>query len=117
MVCGFCRAAPRTSNPDLTDEQLPGPAILRLTAAISHFQIEEFIMSYKVSMACAGAFAAAATLAGISPAHSHTIVGNRLFPATLAIDDPGVNDELALPSFVAECRNAAEICSLPKRRA
>jgi hypothetical protein len=28
-------------------------------------------------------------------ADAHEIVGNRFFPATLAIDDPGVNDELA----------------------
>ena len=32
------------------------------------------------------------------PARAHEIVGNRFFPATLAIDDPGVNDELALPT-------------------
>ena len=32
-------------------------------------------------------------------AHAHTIVGDRVFPATLTIDDPGVNDELALPTF------------------
>ena len=51
-------------------------------------------MSHKASLACAGAIAAAATFAGIGPALSHTIVGNRVFPATLAIDDPGVNDEL-----------------------
>jgi len=50
-------------------------------------------------MACAGAFVAVATFAGMGPALSHTIVGNRVFPATLAIDDPGVNDELALPTF------------------
>jgi hypothetical protein len=56
-------------------------------------------MSHKTSLACAGAFAAAASLAGIGPAFSHTIVGNRVFPATLGIDDPGVNDELAIPSF------------------
>jgi hypothetical protein len=56
-------------------------------------------MSHKASLACAGALAAAATLAGITPALSHTIVGNRVFPATLTIDDPGVNDELAIPSF------------------
>jgi hypothetical protein len=56
-------------------------------------------MSHKVSLACAGAIAAASTLAGIGPAFSHTIVGNRVFPATLAIDDPGVNDEFALPTF------------------
>ncbi len=29
---------------------------------------------------------------------AHEIVGNRFFPATLTIDDPGVNDELALPT-------------------
>jgi len=52
-------------------------------------------MSYKASLACA----AAATLAGISPAFSHVIVGSRFFPATLTFDDPGVNDELGLPSF------------------
>lgn len=31
--------------------------------------------------------------------HAHEIVGNRFFPATLAIDDPGVNDEVALPTI------------------
>jgi hypothetical protein len=56
-------------------------------------------MSHKAPMACAGAFAAVAALAGIGPALSHTIVGNRVFPATLDIDDPGVNDELAMPGF------------------
>jgi hypothetical protein len=56
-------------------------------------------MSHKVSLACAGTIAAAATLAGISPALSHTIVGNRVFPATLEIDDPGVNDEFTVPFF------------------
>lgn len=43
---------------------------------------------------CAGL----AALAAIVPARAHEIVGNRFFPATLAIDDPGVNDELALPT-------------------
>jgi hypothetical protein len=56
-------------------------------------------MSHKASLACAGAIAAAATFAGIGPALSHTVVGNRVFPATIAIDDPGVNDELGLPTF------------------
>jgi hypothetical protein len=31
-------------------------------------------------------------------ARAHEIVGNRMFPATLTIDDPGVADELALPT-------------------
>jgi hypothetical protein len=39
----------------------------------------------------------AVTLAA-STARAHEIVGNRFFPATLAIDDPGVTDELALPT-------------------
>jgi hypothetical protein len=43
--------------------------------------------------------ACAALSAFASQAQAHTIVGNRLFPATLAIDDPGVNDELSLPTF------------------
>jgi hypothetical protein len=46
-----------------------------------------------------------ASLAGLGvaliPFHqsaAHEIVGNRFFPATLSIDDPGVNDELSLPT-------------------
>jgi hypothetical protein len=55
--------------------------------------------SHKTSLACAGAFAAAATLAGLAPASAHTVIGQRIFPATLTVDDPGVDDELALPTF------------------
>src|SRR5215470_16389193 len=32
-------------------------------------------------------------------ATAHEVVGNRFFPATLNIDDPGVNDELAIPTI------------------
>jgi len=46
-----------------------------------------------------GGVLAAALLIGAPPALAHTIVGDRVFPATLTIDDPGVNDELALPAF------------------
>jgi len=56
-------------------------------------------MSHKTSLACAGAFAAAAIFAGISPASAHTIIGDRVFPATLTIDDPGTDDELSIPTF------------------
>ena len=35
------------------------------------------------------------------PLFAHEIVGNRFFPATLGIDDPGVNDELSLPTVDA----------------
>ncbi|MGP0060868.1 MAG: hypothetical protein ACLPID_16440 [Beijerinckiaceae bacterium] len=54
-------------------------------------------MSHKASIGLASGLAA--MLIGISPAPAHTIVGDRVFPATLTIDDPGVNDELALPTF------------------
>ncbi|MGC2748896.1 MAG: hypothetical protein WA309_15755 [Pseudolabrys sp.] len=42
---------------------------------------------------------AAALLTTVSNARAHEIVGNRFFPATLTIDDPGVNDELAFPTI------------------
>ncbi len=56
-------------------------------------------MSTKPFRGAAGTLAAVAMLIGADPAHPHTIVGNRVFPVTLAIDDPGVNDELAIPTF------------------
>jgi len=40
----------------------------------------------------------AIALVSISPSPAHEIVGNRFFPATIGIDDPGVNDELSLPT-------------------
>lgn len=43
--------------------------------------------------------AGAAVLAGASSAAAHAVVGNRFFPATLATDDPGVADELSLPTI------------------
>ena len=41
----------------------------------------------------------AALAAPTTIARAHEIVGNRFFPATLAIDDPGVNDELSIPTI------------------
>ena len=44
----------------------------------------------------------AGLVAGLSayaqPAAAHAVVGNRFFPATLVTDDPGVADELSLPT-------------------
>jgi hypothetical protein len=37
-------------------------------------------------------------LVPLSEGAAHEIVGNRFFPATIGIDDPGVNDELSLPT-------------------
>ena len=60
-------------------------------------------MSFRASTGSAGTRAAVAfligVLMGVASASAHTIVGDRVFPATLAIDDPGVNDELSLPVF------------------
>jgi len=48
--------------------------------------------SLALASLCAGAGLA-------TPAFAHSVCGDRIFPATLAIDDPGVNDELALPTI------------------
>ncbi|MBV9289237.1 MAG: hypothetical protein JO288_15710, partial [Hyphomicrobiales bacterium] len=45
----------------------------------------------------AGAFAGAGALLWFAPAFAHAVCGDRVFPATIAIDDPGVLDELTLP--------------------
>ena len=41
--------------------------------------------------------AIAAVLTAASTAEAHGMVGKRFFPATLAIDDPFVADELSFP--------------------
>ena len=46
----------------------------------------------------AGTLAGAAAALWLTPAYPHAVCGDRIFPATLAIDDPGVTDELALPT-------------------
>ncbi|OKO84236.1 hypothetical protein AC629_21715 [Bradyrhizobium sp. NAS80.1] len=51
-----------------------------------------------ISHARAGLWGAAIALIPLSGSVAHEIVGNRFFPATLTIDDPGVNDELSLPT-------------------
>ncbi len=33
------------------------------------------------------------------PACAHVVAGNRVFPVTLTIDDPGVSDEVSIPAF------------------
>jgi hypothetical protein len=53
-------------------------------------------MSSRVLRASLVGFGAA--LIPFHPSLAHEIVGNRFFPATLGIDDPGVNDELAIPT-------------------
>jgi hypothetical protein len=56
-------------------------------------------MRSQPKLVLAGAMTGAATLACITAGLPHAIVGDRVFPATLTIDDPGVADELSLPTF------------------
>jgi len=58
-------------------------------------------MSIPMQRAAVPAFAIALLNFPTLPALAHEIVGNRFFPATLGIDDPGVNDELSLPTVDA----------------
>lgn len=44
----------------------------------------------------------------VSVAHAHGIAGDRIFPATLAIDDPAVGDELSLPTVSMNHNSAAK---------
>ena len=48
---------------------------------------------------CAALSGVAAILVPLGESTAHEIVGNRFFPATLGIDDPGVNDQLAIPTI------------------
>jgi len=50
-----------------------------------------------VAASAASVLALAASLSW-SPAHAHALAGDRFFPATLAVEDPGVADELSLPT-------------------
>lgn len=47
----------------------------------------------------AAALAAACLTVASSSAWAHVVCGNRVFPATLVMDDPGVGDELSLPTI------------------
>ena len=49
--------------------------------------------------AIAAVLVGASVVLRLSPAFAHAVCGDRIFPATLAIDDPGVGDELALPTL------------------
>jgi hypothetical protein len=51
-----------------------------------------------IRLARAGLSGLAIALIPLSESVAHEIVGNRFFPATIGIDDPGVNDELSLPT-------------------
>jgi hypothetical protein len=68
-------------------------AALRRSASASFMEI-----SMSIHYARASLSGLALVLIPLSGSVAHEIVGNRFFPATLGIDDPGVNDELSLPT-------------------
>ena len=55
-------------------------------------------MRHPILLGCSAALGAG-LIGGVHPACAHAVVGNRFFPATLATDDPGVADELSLPTI------------------
>jgi hypothetical protein len=63
------------------------------------FSRETPIMKPQHKLVLASAVGVAVTFAWVAAGFSDVIVGDRLFPATLTIDDPGVGDELSLPTF------------------
>lgn len=46
-----------------------------------------------IARLAATALCASSALLAVSHAHAHAIAGDRVFPATMAVDDPGVGDE------------------------
>jgi hypothetical protein len=58
-------------------------------------------------LACRATGAATVLAAGLSGAHAHAIVGPRVFPVTLTLDDPGVADEASVPTISYQ-RSGAE---------
>jgi hypothetical protein len=56
-------------------------------------------MSSSHRRAAVGALAAMGAALWFTPAYPHAVCGPRIFPATLGIDDPGVNDEFS-PTFL-----------------
>ena len=64
-------------------------------------------MTRSRSRAAYGALAALFAALWLTPAFPHAVCGNRIFPATLGIDDPGVGDELALPTITYLPQNSS----------
>ncbi|MGH7014838.1 MAG: hypothetical protein ACREEL_11915 [Stellaceae bacterium] len=53
----------------------------------------------KRTLWCATVLAVGFLVSANSAAWAHAVCGNRVFPATLTMDDPGVGDELSLPTI------------------
>ncbi len=53
-------------------------------------------MKFKAYFACASGLV---LMCSVQHASAHGIAGDRVFPTTLAIDDPSVQDEISLPTF------------------
>jgi hypothetical protein len=66
-------------------------------ASSTAIQTEFIIMQHSRHLFIA-ASSALLTAGFFTPVSAHGIVGNRVFPVTLSIDDPAVSDELSLPT-------------------
>jgi len=64
------------------------------------------MMQHKTKFFALGFAALIGTLLPLQQAEAHAVAGDRIFPATMAIDDPGVSDELTLPQIgVVDAKN------------
>ena len=73
------------------------PGRVRAAEAIGMIRALEIEM--KRTLWCAAALAAVVWFGAPLSAWAHAVCGNRVFPATLSMDDPGVGDELSLPTI------------------
>ena len=86
---------PPERRPSQSDDRLPRAPVAR---ARLRSDLRFSFHDISVSPGQRGAPARPPPQPGLSPAYAHAVCGARIFPATLAIDDPGVLDELTLPA-------------------
>ena len=68
-------------------------------ARMSLFRLEVYLPCRSIRIGSpVAALSGAVAVLWLTPAYPHAVCGARIFPATLAIDDPGVLDELTLPT-------------------
>src|ERR1700683_958673 len=90
---------PSRIRPEPLPSQSDGHPPRAFRRVLAFLQTRETPMPTPRIRSTAGALAGAAAALWLTPALPHAVCGDRIFPATLAIDDPGVTDELALPTL------------------
>ena len=90
------RATPRTARPGLKrPDPMPPKALVRRVHSWSRQMFSQLIRSLPLC--------AAGLLVLPADALAHAVCGERVFPATLGIDDPGINDELSNSKLSPTC--------------